>query len=306
MTISNAQNSKWENNTTRNVIKLRENLTMNSPIISADWLSERLLDPTIKIIEVSSKKGSEAGYADRHIPGAINFWWKDLCWDENDRQFVTPEQLARRLGEKGISDDDRLIIYGDPVQYGTYAFWALKMAGHLNLMLLDGGRTKWLEDELPTTKGLPEAKNVEYKIQSPEQWMRLGRDDIRDNLGKTDRVLLDVRTPEEYSGERVMEYGQFDHGAERGGRIPGAKHLFFKELLNPDDTFKSSAELEAIFEKIITEQEKSNEIVTYCRLSHRATLVWTAMTYIMAYKDVKIYDGSWTEWGSIVGFPVEK
>ena len=279
---------------------------MSSPIISTEWLSERLLDPTIKIIEVSSKKGGEASYTKKHIPGAFNFWWKDLCWHETDRQFVTPKQLAARLGSIGISDEDRLIIYGDPVQYGTYAFWALTMAGHPNLMLLDGGRTKWLEDQLPVTEKQPEIKSTTYEIQSPDQWMRLGRDNIRDNLGSDGRVLIDVRTPEEYSGERVMEYGQFDHGAERGGRIPGAKHLFFKKLLNSDDSFKSAKELEAIFAQIITEQQKADEIVAYCRLSHRATLAWTAMTYILGYNNVKIYDGSWTEWGSIVGFPVEK
>ena len=214
--------------------------------------------------------------------------------------------MAERLGDIGISDEDRLIIYGDPVQYGTYAFWALTMAGHPNLMLLDGGRTKWLEDQLPVTEKQPEIKSTTYEIQSPDQWMRLGRDNIRDKLGSDGRVLIDVRTPEEYSGERVMEYGQFDHGAERGGRIPGAKHLFFKKLLNSDDSFKSAKELEAIFAQIITEQQKADEIVAYCRLSHRATLAWTAMTYILGYKNVKIYDGSWTEWGSIVGFPVEK
>jgi thiosulfate/3-mercaptopyruvate sulfurtransferase len=180
------------------------------------------------------------------------------------------------------------------------------MAGHPNLMLLDGGRTKWLEGQLPVTEKQPEIKSTTYEIQSPDQWMRLGRDNIRDNLGSNGRVLIDVRTPEEYSGERVMEYGQFDHGAERGGRIPGAKHLFFKKLLNSDDSFKSAKELEAVFAQIITEQQKADEIVAYCRLSHRATLAWTAMTYILGYKNVKIYDGSWTEWGSIVGFPVEK
>lgn len=279
---------------------------MTSPIISTDWLAERLLDPTIKVIEVSAKKGEEAGYAEKHIPGAINFWWKDLCWDDTDRQFVTPEQLAKRLGDVGISDEDRLVLYGEPVQYGTYAFWALTMAGHPNLMVLDGGRTKWLAEDLPTTNSVPETEAADYKIQSPNEWMRLGRDNVRDNLGKPGRFLLDVRSPEEYSGERVMELGQFDHGAERGGRIPGAKHLFFKELINEDDTFKSPEELKAKFDAAGANPDKVDEIVTYCRLSHRATLAWTAMTYILGYEGVKIYDGSWTEWGSIVGFPVEK
>ena len=192
------------------------------------------------------------------------------------------------------------------MQYGTYAFWALTMAGHPNLMILDGGRTKWLKDELPTTNELPTIESVQYKLQLPNEEMRVGRDNIRDNLHRKNRVLLDVRSPEEYSGERVMEYGQFDHGAERGGRIPGAKHLFFKELINTDDTFKSKKELNNILKQVLPNVESSDEIVTYCRLSHRATLAWTVMTYILGYEDVKIYDGSWTEWGSIVGFPVEK
>tara|TARA_B100000315_G_scaffold161555_1_gene150041 strand:+ start:1636 stop:2475 length:840 start_codon:yes stop_codon:yes gene_type:complete len=279
---------------------------MTSPIVSTDWLTDRLLDPSIKVIEVSAKKGEEAGYAESHIPGAINFWWKDLCWHETDRQFVTPEQLAERLGAVGISDEDRLVLYGEPVQYGTYAFWALTMAGHPNLLVLDGGRTKWLAEDRPATNSVPETEPVEYIVQQPNEWMRLGRDNIRDNLSQDGRLLLDMRSPEEYSGERVMELGQFDHGAERGGRIPGARHLFFKELINDDDTFKSADELKAKFDGVGADPSKVDEIVCYCRLSHRATLAWTAMTYILGYEGVKIYDGSWTEWGSIVGFPVEK
>ena len=279
---------------------------MTSPIISTEWLTDRLLEPSIKVIEVSAKKNEEANYAESHIPGAINFWWKDLCWHETDRQFVTPEQLAQRLGEVGISDEDRLVLYGEPVQYGTYAFWALTMAGHPNLLVLDGGRTKWLAEDRPITSSVPETEPVDYEVQAPKDWMRLGRDNIRDNLGKGGRLLLDMRSPEEYSGERVMEFGQFDHGAERGGRIPGARHLFFKELINEDDTFKSADELKAKLDAAGVDLDKVDEIVCYCRLSHRATLAWTAMTFILGYEGVKIYDGSWTEWGSIVGFPVEK
>ena len=279
---------------------------MTSPIISTEWLTDRLLEPSIKVIEVSAKKSEEADYAESHIPGAINFWWKDLCWHETDRQFVTPEQLAQRLGEVGISDEDRLVLYGEPVQYGTYAFWALTMAGHPNLLVLDGGRTKWLAEDQPITSSVPETEPVDYEVQAPKDWMRLGRDNIRDNLGKGRRLLLDMRSPEEYSGERVLEFGQFDHGAERGGHIPGARHLFFKELINEDDTFKSADELKAKFDAAGVDPDKVDEIVCYCRLSHRATLAWTAMTFILGYEGVKIYDGSWTEWGSIVGFPVEK
>ena len=205
------------------------------------------------------------------------------------------------LGKIGINDQDRVVIYGDPVQYGAYAFWTLTMAGHPNLMLLDGGRTKWLTDRLPTTDRVPIEKSVEYKIQQPSEWMRLGRDDIRKNLNNKHRTLLDARSPEEYSGERVMEYGQFDHGAERGGRIPGAKHLFF--IIRQ----KNSSQVGfLIFDHVLKHKPQSSEIVTYCRLSHRASLVWTVLTYILGFKNVKIYDGSWTEWGSIVGFPVEK
>ncbi len=279
---------------------------MTSPIVSADWLADRLLDPTIKVIEVSAKKGEEAAYAESHIPGAINFFWKDLCWHDTDRQFVSPEELAKRLGAVGISEKDRVVLYGEPVQYGTYAYWALTMAGHPELYLLDGSRVKWINDGKPLTDQVPEVEAVDYAPQPADESMRLGRENVREHLGEAGRFLLDVRSPEEYSGERVMEYGQFDHGAERGGRIPGAKHLFFKELLNEDDTFKSADEIKERLGSVGCEPDKFDEVVCYCRLSHRATFAWTAMTYILGHENVVIYDGSWTEWGSIVGFPVER
>ena len=136
--------------------------------------------------------------------------------------------------------------------------------------------------------------------------MRLGRENILKNLNKPERFLLDLRSPEEYSGERVMEHGHFDHGAERSGRIPGARHLYFKELLNEDDSFKSPDDLIKILSAVGCMPNEFEEIVCYCRLSHRATFAWTAMTYILGFENICIYDGSWTEWGSIVGFPVEK
>ena len=279
---------------------------MASPIVSTDWLASRLLDPTIKVLEISSKIGDEAPYYTAHVPGAINFFWKDLCWHETDREFVTPETLSVRLGEVGISEKDRLVLYGDPVQYGTYALWALTMAGHPEVFVLDGSRTKWEIEARPMTNAIPEIEKVNYLSQEGKTKMRLGRQNLLKHLNDPKRFLLDVRSPEEYSGERVMEYGNFDHGAERGGRIPGAKHLYYKELLNPDDSFKEPKDLKKILTDIGRIPNNYDEVVCYCRLSHRATFAWTALTHILGYENIFIYDGSWTEWGSIIGYPVEK
>ena len=278
---------------------------MTSPMVDTAWLAEHLDDPDVRIIEVESDPDGKA-YDEGHIPGAIRWFWKDLCWHDTDRQFVTPDELAKRLGAAGIGDKTTLVLYGDPVQYGNYAFWALKMAGHPDLRLLDGARRKWLADGREFTTDVPAYEPVGYAPGTPDQSMRLGREAVRERLGDPGRFLLDVRTPEEYSGERVMEYGKFDHGAERGGRIPGARHLFFKELLNDDDTYRSAGELSAKFREAGADPDEVDEIVVYCRLSHRATLAWTAMALILGWENIRIYDGSWTEWGSIVGYPVEK
>lgn len=279
---------------------------MTSPLVSTDWLEQHLDDADLRIIEISSTVDAAAYHQGGHIPGAAWFFWKDICWHPTDRQFTAPEALAARLGAIGVGADTTVVLYGDPVQYGTYAYWAFTMAGHVNLKLLDGTRTKWAREGRPLTTDIPEFTPVDYPPGVGDSSMRIGRDDIRENLSKPGRFLLDVRSPEEYSGERVMEAPKFDHGAERGGRIPGAKHLFFKNLLNDDDTYKSAGELRAAFEGVGATPDKNDEIVVYCRLSHRATFTWVAMTRILGFENVKIYDGSWTEWGSIVGFPVEK
>ena len=275
-----------------------------SPLVSAEWLNSHLDDPEVRIIEVSSAKSDEV-YAAGHIPGAQWWYWKDLCWHETDREFVTPIELAKRLGQRGISSDSTLIIYGDPVQFGTYPFWALTMAGHADIRLLDGSRKKWLAENRPMTTDVPTSEPVSYEPGNGDSSMRIGRDNVLDNLDNADRLLLDLRSPEEYSGERVMQYGEFDHGAERNGRIPGARHLYYAELLNDDDTFKSKQELESIFAEAGLKNDANQEIACYCRLSHRASLAWFCLTYLLGTQNVFVYDGSWTEWGSIVGFPVE-
>ena len=273
-------------------------------LVTTKWVEDHLDDPNIRLIEVGS--GNNEAYKKAHIPGAIWWFWKSYCWHETDRQFVTPEKLAKNLGEVGIGPNTILVLYGDPVQYGNYAFWAFTMAGHADIRLLDGSRKKWLQEGRKMTTEISDFPPVIYPSTNPESSMRVDRENILANLDNPQRLLLDLRSPEEYSGERVIEYGSFDHGAERGGRIPGALHLHYKDLLNSDDSYKSEKELSAIFGAAGITKNVNIEIVCYCRLSHRASLAWFALTHILGYKNIKIYDGSWTEWGSIVGVPIEK
>jgi len=273
-------------------------------LVSPSWLLERLDDPAITVLEISSDPEAKA-YLKGHVPGAIFSFWKDLLWHETDREFVSSSELSSRLGEIGVSTDSTLVICGDPVQYGTYALWVMTMAGVKDVRILDGSRTRWINDGNPLeTEGLSR-EPIHNGSLDPSIATRIGRDEVLQKINNPDTVLLDVRSPEEYRGERVSPPGGFDHGAERKGRIPGAVHLFFRELLNDDDTFISKEKLERKFSEVGVKKSSEKDIVSYCRLSHRATLSWFAMSEILGIEKAQIYDGSWTEWGSIVGFPIE-
>ena len=275
-------------------------------LVDSAWLFDHLEDPSVVVIEVSSAVTSEAEYFGGHIPGSHFAHWKTLCWHETDRQFPDPDEMARRLGAFGVDDDSTIVLVGDPIQYATYAYWVLAMTGiSENAVILDGGRATWLAENRPVTTEISEPTPVALQRTPTPVDCRLGREQVRAGLGDPHRLILDVRSPEEFSGERVSPpHMDVDHGAQRTGRIPGAEHLYYMELLADDGTFKPVEDLAALFGDAGAETDR--DVVTYCRLSHRATLGWFVMTELLGYTNARVYDGSWTEWGSIVGFPIER
>lgn len=276
---------------------------MTDALVSTEWLHDHLTDPTIRILEVGSR--DDRDYRLGHAPDAVWAFWQELCWDDAVRQLATPSQMATRLGDLGMGDDHSVVLMSDEPQYATYAFWTMTMAGAKEVRILDGSRTAWVTEGRPLTVEVPEHQPVPRTAGVADTSIRIGRDDVLKDLEAPGRIIVDARSPEEYRGERVMPLPKFDHGAQRKGRIPGAVHLYYKELLNDDDTFRSPEQIAAALEKIGVDQDGEVEVVTYCRLSHRATLVWFALTRILSRPRVRVYDGSWTEWGSMVGMPIE-
>lgn len=282
---------------------------IGSSVVTPAWLHERLDDPTVKVAQIRYEL-DEDDYSDGHIPGARWWYWKDLLWHPTDREFATPDQVAERLGAAGIDADTTLVLYSGRNHYAMHAWWVLhEMLGHPDVRVLDGGKRRWVLDGRPLTTELPAITPVVYQPQRADRddSSRVTRDDVRANLGRPGRVLIDGRTAGEFRGERVKPAPGFDHGAECRGHIPGAVNLHGRDLLDPDDhTLKPRAELERLLRAAGAAPDQADEVVVYCRLSHRASSIWFVMTQVLGWDHVRVYDGSWTEWGSIVGFPVAR
>ena len=270
-------------------------------LVSTSWLADHLADPDLRIVEIGAM--GPAPYPDGHIPGAIFWPWKESLWAFDRRDFLSPMAFADLMAHSGVSPQTTLVLYSEELQFATYTLWTCLLRGHRAVRLLDGGRARWLADGHPLSTAVPAVTRTHYPGRAVDETGRMRRDDVLAGLGDGDRILLDARSPEEYRGERVMPGDGFDHGAERKGRIPGARHLYYRELLNDDDTFRPSADLRAAFAARGALPER--DLVVYCRLSHRATLVWFTARLLLEYPHVRSYDGSWTEWGSMVGMPID-
>lgn len=274
-------------------------------LVSAEWLAARLDDPKVRVVEIAGIGQEQMQlYKAGHVPGAAGWWWKDALWDPNSRDFPTAEQFSRLCGANGIANDTTVVFYGEGIQFGVYAWWVFSYCGHARAAVLDGGRYRWAREGRPLSTEVPRFAPAQYRAGPRRESMRIGFREVLDGLGRPGRVLLDGRSPEEYQGLRVSPPGGPDVGAVRHGRIPGARHAYFEDMLNEDKTFKPAAEIRGLLESAGALSAK--ETITYCRMSHRATVLYFALTELLGRDGIRVYDGSWTEWGNLVGVPVER
>ena len=278
----------------------------NTPLVTPAWLDAHTGDPKVRLVDIAGLGQDQMqAYKAGHVPGAVCWKWKDMLWDPLTRDFPAPGEFARRCAAAGIANDTTVVFYGEGMQFGVYAWWAFKYCGHEKACVLDGARDRWREEGRPLVTDVPApAVPVQYKPVSRHESMRVWRDEVIGALGEPGKLILDGRSPEEYSGQRVGGPGGPDVGAVRPGRIPGAKHLCFDELITKNNSFRPLPELQASLEARGAAPDK--DIITYCRMSHRATVLYFVLTQLLGYRKVRVYDGSWTEWGNLVGVPVER
>jgi thiosulfate/3-mercaptopyruvate sulfurtransferase len=270
-------------------------------LVETDWVEQHMGDDSIRIVEVDE---NPALYADAHIPGAIGFDWKKDLQDQVKRDFLGPEDFGRLFGSRGVSNEHTIVLYGDRNNwFAAYTYWYLKYYGHDNVKLMNGPREKWIAEGRPTTTDLPDHAPATFEAKPGDESIRAMRDQVREALGDGN-VLVDVRSPQEFSGELIAMAGYEQEGAQRGGHIPGARSIPWAQAVKEDGTFKSADELRELYGgKGVLGGEP---IIAYCRIGERSAHSWFVLHELLGRDDVRNYDGSWTEWGNMVAVPIEK
>src|SRR6185503_8694966 len=265
------------------------------------WVADHANDPKLKLVEVDVDTNA---YGEGHIAGASGWNWTSQLQDQVRRDIITQSELEKLMSASGINNDDTIVLYGDNNNwFAAYAFWVLQMYGHQNLKLMDGGRKKWLDENRPTTTDLPSVTPSTYKAGAPDQALRAKRDQVLANLGRPDKALVDVRSPAEFSGEILAPPGLMET-AQRGGHIPGAANVPWAQAVKEDGTFKSVDDLKALYAGKGVTADK--DVIAYCRIGERSSHTWFVLKHLLGFNKVRNYDGSWTEWGSMIDVPVAK
>ncbi len=272
-------------------------------IVTTEWVAENLGNPGVRLVEVDVD--TEA-YDQGHIPGAVGWNWTSQLNDQLTRDILSAEQMGELLGESGIGPDTTVVLYGDNNNwFATYAFWQMKIYGHSDLKIMDGGRQKWLDEGRELTTEATSVASVSYDAPAPDLSIRATRDYVL-NVASTSNStgLVDVRAPDEYNGTLLAPANLPQEGSQRGGHIPGAANIPWATAVAEDGTFKSVEELQSIYGGAGISGD--GETIAYCRIGERSSHTWFVLSQILGYEKVRNYDGSWTEYGSIVGAPIER
>ncbi|WP_067813529.1 sulfurtransferase [Actinomadura kijaniata] len=274
-------------------------MSRSDVLVDADWVEAHLDDPGLVLVEVDE---DVSAYDKGHIRGAVKIDWKTELQDPVRRDFVDREGFEQLLSAKGIANDDQVILYGGNNNwFAAYAYWYFKLYGHEKVRLLDGGRKKWELDSRELVTDVPERPATEYKAKEQDAAIRAFRDEVVDAIGK--KNLIDVRSPDEFSGKLLAPAHLPQEQAQRAGHVPTARSIPWSKAANDDGTFKSDEELRELYTEAGVDLNKPT--IAYCRIGERSSHTWFALHELLGLPDVKNYDGSWTEYGSLVGVPIE-
>ncbi|MGH7493514.1 MAG: sulfurtransferase [bacterium] len=277
------------------------NYAQPETLVSTDWVKQHQNDPQVSIVEVDVDTNA---YNEGHVPGAIGWNWQTQLCDTLQRDIISKADLEKLLSQSGIGNDATIVLYGDNNNwFAAWAFWQLKMYGHKDVRIMNGGRKKWLAEGRELAKEAPSRKSANYRAAGLDESLRAFLQDAREAMKAKNSVMVDVRSPDEFTGKILSPPG-LPETCQRGGHIPGAKNIPWGKACNDDGTFKSVDELQALYSSMGVTSDK--DVIAYCRIGERSSHSWFVLKYLLGYPNVRNYDGSWTEWGNLVGAPVER